>query len=143
MEIIEVQDDQEAGIDIAPLIDILFTLIIFFLVTTTFQELEKDEKIQLPQHGGASLVSKDRPLFINVLKDGSYSVGGEPVKDIDYLRVKLISRFKEKPNQKVVLRGDAKAYHEYTTKALEAVSQAGFPSAAIAWDTKPSSNPPQ
>lgn len=136
MEIIEVQDDQEAGIDIAPLIDILFTLIIFFLVTTTFQELEKDEKIQLPQHGGASLVSKDRPLFINVLKDGSYSVGGEPVKDIDYLRVKLISRFKEKPNQKVVLRGDKKAYHEYTTLALAAARQAGFPSAAIAWDTK-------
>tara|TARA_B100000959_G_scaffold246008_1_gene271105 strand:- start:116 stop:544 length:429 start_codon:yes stop_codon:yes gene_type:complete len=142
MEIIEVQDEEGAGIDIAPLIDILFTLIIFFLVTTEFQKMEKDKEIQLPQHGVTSLASKDRRFFINVLKDGRYSVGGETV-DLDYLRTKLISRFKEKPNQKVVLRGDAKAYHEYTTKALEAVSQAGFPSAAIAWDTKPSSNPPQ
>jgi biopolymer transport protein ExbD len=142
MEIIEVQDEEGAGIDIAPLIDILFTLIIFFLVTTEFQKLEKDKEIQLPQHGGASLASKDRRFFINVLKDGRYSVGGETV-DLDYLRTKLISRFKEKPNQKVVLRGDAKAYHEYTTKALEAVSQAGFPSAAIAWDIKPSSTLPQ
>ncbi len=142
MEIIEAQDEEGAGIDIAPLIDILFTLIIFFLVTTEFQKMEKDKEIQLPQHGVTSLASKDRRFFINVLKDGRYSVGGETV-DLDYLRTKLISRFKEKPNQKVVLRGDAKAYHEYTTKALEAVSQAGFPSAAIAWDTKPSSNPPQ
>ncbi len=142
MEIIEVQDEEGAGIDIAPLIDILFTLIIFFLVTTEFQKMEKDKEIQLPQHGVTSLASKDRRFFINVLKDGRYSVGGETV-DLDYLRTKLNSRFKEKPNQKVVLRGDAKAYHEYTTKALEAVSQAGFPSAAIAWDTKPSSNPPQ
>ena len=136
MEIIEVQDDQEAGIDMAPLIDILFTLIIFFLVTSTIQELEKDEKVQLPQHGGASLVSKDRPLFINVLKDGSYSVGGEPV-ELEYLRVKLISKFKEKPNQKVVLRGDAKAFHGQTTSALAAARDAGFSSANIAWDIRP------
>ena len=135
MEIIEVQDDQEAGIDMAPLIDILFTLIIFFLVTSTFQELEKDEEIQLPRHGGSCLVSKDRPFFINVLEDGSYSVGGETV-DLDQLEMKLISKFKENQNQKVVLRGDAKAYHEYTTSALAAARQAGFPSAAIAWDTK-------
>ena len=53
MKIIEVHDDQEGGIDIAPLVDILFTLIIFFLFTTTFEEQEKDKKIQLPPHGGS------------------------------------------------------------------------------------------
>lgn len=136
MKIIEVQEDQETGIDVAPLIDILFTLIIFFLVTSTFEEQEKEEKIQLPRHGGSSLASKDRPYFINVLSDGTYSVGGEIV-DLDHLQVKLNLKFEKKPNQKVVLRGDAKAFHGQTTSALAAAREAGFSSANIAWDTRP------
>ena len=136
MRIIEVQDVQDGGIDIAPLVDILFTLIIFFLVTTTFEELEKENKIQLPRHGGSSLVSKDRPYFINVLKDGTYSVGGEIV-DLVRLQGKLNTRFEERPNQRVVLRGDAKAYHGQTTLALAAARDAGFSSAYIAWDPRP------
>ncbi len=136
MKIIEVQEDQETGIDVAPLIDILFTLIIFFLVTSTFEEQEKEEKIQLPRHGGSSLASKDRPYFINVLSDGTYSVGGEIV-DLDHLQVKLNLKFEKKPDQKVVLRGDAKAFHGQTTSALAAAREAGFSSANIAWDTRP------
>ena len=135
MRTIKVQDDQEMGIDMAPLIDILFTLIIFFLVTTTFQDQEKDKNIQLPRHGGSSLVSRDRPYYINVLKDGSYTVDGETV-DLDHLQMKLMSKFKEEPDQRIVIRGDAKAYHEHTTSALAAASQAGFSSASIAWDIK-------
>jgi len=136
VKIIEVQEDQETGIDVAPLIDILFTLIIFFLVTSTFEEQEKEEKIQLPRHGGSSLASKDRPYFINVLSDGTYSVGGEIV-DLDHLQVKLNLKFEKKPDQKVVLRGDAKAFHGQTTSALAAAREAGFSSANIAWDTRP------
>ena len=136
MKIIEVQEDQETGIDVAPLIDILFTLIIFFLVTSTFEEQEKEEKIQLPRHGGSSLANKDRPYFINVLSDGTYSVGGEIV-DLDHLQVKLNLKFEKKPDQKVVLRGDAKAFHGQTTSALAAAREAGFSSANIAWDTRP------
>ena len=136
MKIIEVQEDQETGIDVAPLIDILFTLIIFFLVTSTFEDQEKEEKIQLPRHGGSSLASKDRPYFINVLSDGTYSVGGEIV-DLDHLQVKLNLKFEKKPDQKVVLRGDAKAFHGQTTSALAAAREAGFSSANIAWDTRP------
>jgi len=136
VKIIEVQEDQETGIDVAPLIDILFTLIIFFLVTSTFEEQEKEEKIQLPRHGGSSLACKDRPYFINVLSDGTYSVGGEIV-DLDHLQVKLNLKFEKKPNQKVVLRGDAKAFHGQTTSALAAAREAGFSSANIAWDTRP------
>ena len=136
MKIIEVQEDQETGIDVAPLIDILFTLIIFFLVTSTFEEQEKEEEIQLPRHGGSSLASKDRPYFINVLSDGTYSVGGEIV-DLDHLQVKLNLKFEKKPDQKVVLRGDAKAFHGQTTSALAAAREAGYSSANIAWDTRP------
>ena len=136
MKLIEIQEEAESRIDVAPLIDVLFTLIIFFLVTSTFEKEEKEEKVQLPRHGGSSLVNKERPFYINVLRDGTYRVQGETV-DLDHLQVKLITRRKEKPDQRVVIRGDAKAFHGQTTAALAAASQAGFPSANIAWDTSP------
>ncbi len=136
MKLIRAQDDEATGIDVAPLIDILFTLIIFFLVTTTFQEKEKDEEVRLPRQGGSSLVNKDRPFYINVLQDGTYSVGGEIVK-LDDLELKLKLRFEEKPDQKLVLRGDSKAFHGQTASALDVARRVGFSKASIAYDTRP------
>ena len=136
MKVIQAQDEEATGIDVAPLIDILFTLIIFFLVTTTFQEKEKEEEVRLPRQGGSSLVNKDRPFYINVLQDGTYSVGGEIVK-LDDLELKLKLRFEEKPDQKLVLRGDSKAFHGQTASALDVARRAGFTKASIAYDTRP------
>ena len=45
MKLIAPQEEVESRIDVAPLIDILFTLIIFFLVTSTFEKKEKEEKV--------------------------------------------------------------------------------------------------
>jgi biopolymer transport protein ExbD len=136
VKLIRAQDEEATGIDVAPLIDILFTLIIFFLVTTTFQEKEKEEEVRLPRQGGSSLVNKDRPFYINVLQDGTYSVGGEIVK-LDDLELKLKLRFKEKPDQKLVLRGDSKAFHGQTASALDVARRVGFSKASIAYDTRP------
>ena len=137
MKVIQTQDDQSMAIDVAPLIDILFTLIIFFLVTAEFEEKEKEEEIQLPRQGGSSLVNKDRPVYINVLQDGTYSVGGEIVKKLDDLELKLKLRFEEKPDQKLVLRGDSKAFHGQTASALDVARRVGFTKASIAYDTRP------
>tara|TARA_Y100001968_G_scaffold308992_1_gene328380 strand:+ start:210 stop:626 length:417 start_codon:yes stop_codon:yes gene_type:complete len=136
VKVIQAQDDQVTGIDVAPLIDILFTLIIFFLVTTTFQEEEKEEEIQLPRQGGSSLVNKNRPVYINVLQNGSYSVAGEVV-DLNNLEYKLKLRYEEKPDQKLVLRGDSKAFHGQIASALDIARRVGFTKASIAYDTRP------
>ena len=136
MKVIQAQDEEATGIDVAPLIDILFTLIIFFLVTTTFQDKEKEEEVRLPRQGGSSLVNKDRPFYINVLQDGTYSVGGDIVQ-LDDLELKLKLRFEEKPDQKLVLRGDSKAFHGQTASALDVARRAGFTKASIAYDTRP------
>jgi biopolymer transport protein ExbD len=136
VKVIQAQDEEATGIDVAPLIDILFTLIIFFLVTTTFQDKEKEEEVRLPRQGGSSLVNKDRPFYINVLQDGTYSVGGDIVQ-LDDLELKLKLRFEEKPDQKLVLRGDSKAFHGQTASALDVARRVGFTKASIAYDTRP------
>jgi biopolymer transport protein ExbD len=134
MKLIAPQEESESRSDVAPLIDILFTLIIFFLVTSVFEKEEKEDEVQLQRHGGSSLVNNKRSFYINVMQNGTYRVLGDEV-DLDELRVMLMARFKEKPEQPIVLRGDARALHGQTTAALAAASQAGFPSANIAWDT--------
>ena len=134
MKMIEAPETEESGLDVAPMIDILFTLIIFFLATTTFQAQEREEQIQLPRHGGSSISSKDRPFVINVTSDGTYIVRTETV-DLDHLRVLLKETFKDTPDRKVLIRGDADALHSQSTAALAACSAAGFAAAKIAWDT--------
>ena len=134
MKLIETQETQESGIDVAPMIDILFTLIIFFLATTTFQAQEREEQVQLPRHGGSSLSSKERPFIINVIRSGSYIVRDETV-DLDHLHVLLRETYADNPERKVLIRGDADALHGQTTAALAACSEARFPAANIAWDT--------
>lgn len=134
MKIIEANDDQQTGIDVAPLIDILFTLIIFFLMTTTFEEEEKAPEIQLPRHGGSSLAAKTRPFTINVTETGGFKVNNE-VYDLDRLETELKHLIQDNPEKKVVIRGDAMARHGQTTAALAAATRAGFTSANIAWDT--------
>ena len=134
MKMIEAPETDETGLDVAPMIDILFTLIIFFLATTTFQAQEREEQIQLPRHGGSSISSKDRPFVINVTRGGTYMVRPETV-DLDHLRVLLKETFQETPDRNVLIRGDADALHSQATAALAACSAAGFATAKIAWDT--------
>ena len=134
MKMIEAPETEEPGLDVAPMIDILFTLIIFFLATTTFQAQEREEQIKLPRHGGSSISSKDRPFVINVTRDGTYIIRTETV-DLDHLRVLLKETFQETPDRKVLIRGDADALHSQSTAALAACSAAGFSTAKVAWDT--------
>ena len=128
-------DKNTFDINVMPLIDILFTLIIFFLATATFQEQERDKNVQLPQLAGTSLSSAPRPLIINVTKEGAYIVHTQTM-DLARLKVILKNNLEKKPDQKVIIRGDANALHGKSTAALAACAEAGYASASIAWDTK-------
>ena len=129
-------EESPSDVNVMPLIDILFTLIIFFLATATFQEQEREKSIQLPRLSGPSLSSAPRPLIINVTKQGSYIVHTKTM-DLAQLRILLKNNLEKKPDQKVIIRGDAKALHGKSTAALAACAEAGYASASIAWDTKP------
>ena len=141
MKIRSVQSD-DTGINVMPLIDILFTLIIFFLATATFQEeqrIERDQKVKLAQLGGTSLSSPPESLIINVTKEGVYKVqiGQSTIETDAFSRLKevLKQNHETKPGLQVVIRGDEKASFGQGSAALAACVQAGVKSADIAWDT--------
>jgi biopolymer transport protein ExbD len=133
---------EDSGINVMPLIDILFTLIIFFLATATFQEeqrVERDQEIKLAQLGGTSLSSPPESLIINVTKDGNFRVqlgnATFETQTLAKLEEVLKQHHDAQPDLRVIIRGDEKASFGRGSAALSASQKAGFKKRAIAWDT--------
>lgn len=107
----EVEADRRERLEmnLTPMIDVVFLLIIFFMVATKFAEIERDTAVNPPTAENAQPVTAaPRELIVNVLKDGRYTVNGYeyPLKDLEALIAQAV---KENPNQAVVVRGDRRA----------------------------------
>lgn len=115
----------EPSIELTPIIDMVFLLLIFFLVATTFQQAEREMQIVLPEteHGGPiSLALRD--LVINVAADGSVVVGGRAV-DLPTLDRIVQDALQVSSDQKVTVRGDASASYEAIVRVLDVCKGAG------------------
>jgi biopolymer transport protein ExbD len=67
-----------SSLSMTPLIDVIFLLLIFFLVATKFAEEERDLQLQLPEASEAMpLISQPKAIMINIVSDGRYYVGGQ------------------------------------------------------------------
>ena len=123
--------------EMTPLIDIMFTLIIFFLATATFQEEERDIAINVPSNtSGTTLSSEPRVIVINVKKDGSYKMGDKAMK-LDQIRIKLREEVQKDANQKVLVRGDGDALHKHVAAAVAAAKGAGVIESHIGYKAEP------
>ena len=118
--------------ELTPLIDILFTLIIFFLATSTFQEEENPEDINLPDSTNRPPSKQQKFLVINIDKDGRFRLGSSSVK-FNVLKQALEREHKANPQTKVKIRGDHDALHGNVSKVLLACKNAGFTTANIAY----------
>ena len=123
--------------EMTPLIDIMFTLIIFFLATATFQEEERDIAINVPSNtSGTTLSSEPRVIVINVKKDGSYKMGDKAMK-LDQIRIKLREEVQKDAGQKVLVRGDGDALHKHVAAAVAAAKGAGVIESHIGYKAEP------
>ena len=120
-------------INITPLIDVVFILLIFFMVTTTFQR-EADLAINLPQASKESEAQKDLPLEIVITAQGRYFVAGQELVNGRLETVKqalkqIASGHKDKP---LVVRADASTPHQFVVTAMDAAAQVGLVRLSIA-----------
>ena len=123
--------------EMTPLIDIMFTLIIFFLATDTFQEEERDIAINVPSNtSGTTLSSEPRVIVINVKKDGSYKMGDKAM-NLDQIRIKLREEVQKDSDQKVLVRGDGDALHKHVAAAVAAAKGAGVIESHIGYKADP------
>jgi len=124
-------------INISSLLDVMFILIIFFLVTTTFKNLEMDQQVNLPAEAEGKPLGETEPVIvINVRKSNAYLMMGKQVT-IEEMSAAIQEAIKENPGKKVLIRADQEALHGYVAKAVATCRHAGIAEANIGYDWKP------
>ena len=126
---------ERPSVNVTPLVDMMFILIIFFLVTTQFQREERDIQVNLPEtRAGETLSSTARSLVvINVRRDGSYVVRGKTISP-DALRQMIGEAAGANPDQRVLVRADKQALHGYVAAAVSLCKQSGIHRANIGYE---------
>lgn len=121
-------------IDITPMVDIMFTLIIFFLATTTFEREELDVKVKLPEAAReATLGEAPKALVINVREDGSYHMSNRQMT-LAEVQQAIVEARAEQLSTKVLVRGDRHALHGHVAAAVLAAKRAGVTEANIGYE---------
>ncbi len=127
------EDGSLEGIDTSSLVDIMFILIVFFLVSSSFHEEERDIRVNLPESDpDMTLSSAVKVLVISVNREGRYYLGNVS-KDIESLQEALIAAMETNPEQRVLIRGDRDARHGDVAAALAACRKAGISEANIGY----------
>ena len=118
---------EELSINITPLIDVVFLLLIFFMITTTFNR-ENRLQLTLPKTQVELMKSQPAQIEIVIAKDGKYTVNGRGLLDrrTETLRQVLELESQGDLNIPILLIADAEATHQSVITVMDAVGQSGF-----------------
>ncbi len=121
-------------VDLTPLIDVVFLLLIFFMVSTTFRQEEAALQVELPDARTAAGNDEERRLEITVSAQGQVMVGQIPVaaQDRRALLATLASMSTRPTNTPLVIRADQLAPHGVVVQVMDAAAEAGFTRVGIA-----------
>lgn len=113
------------ALDMTPMIDMVFNLLIFFLVASSFQQAERELNIALPFASSAAPISAQlRNLVINVDADGRIVISGRALST-DELREMVQQAVAANPQQKVTVRGDRATAYANVVTVLDICKHAG------------------
>ncbi len=111
-----------AAINIAPLVDVVFLLVIFFAVSTTFLETA-GLKLELPS-SSSTAPRESRELTVLLGEDGTLSFDGEII-DREALGVRLRAALERSERKLVVLRADRSARHGEVVGVMDVIRESG------------------
>ncbi len=120
-------------INVTPLIDVVFLLLIFFMVTTTFSR-ETRLLINLPEANVEAAENIPLQIELLVARDGSYSINGKALVNsrIETLVRSLEIESAGDRSLPVLLIADAEATHQSVVTAMDGIGQSGFTRLTIA-----------
>jgi biopolymer transport protein ExbD len=113
--------------ELTPMIDMLFALLMFFMVCSQFAIAERNMHVELPSGSAAlPLTAKPKEIFINIDRSGRYFVHGREIHQPE-LAVLLRTAATDNPaNQAVVIRADKRAAWDFVATAMRLCNQAGI-----------------
>ena len=131
-------ENAPATIHLAPMIDVVFLLLIFFIVTWSFARFEKELGISVPS-ADESQDPRRRigEQLINVTRDGRVVVNSVDMEDDELLEA-LQAVAALRPDQSIILRGDRMAAYEYIVRVLNICHKAKIYNVSFATTQKPS-----
>lgn len=121
------------GLNLTPLIDVVFLLLIFFMVTTTFSK-ETGLMIKLPEASGMPVVEMPDMLDLVISSDGDYSLNGKGLinREIGTIMAALNDPSAGDISVPLIITADANSSHQSVITALDAASKLGFNTLHIA-----------
>ncbi|ADZ91240.1 ExbD/TolR family protein [Marinomonas mediterranea] len=123
------QKIEDVQINLTPLIDVVFLLLIFFMVSTTFKQ-STELTIDLPSASSdAPSLNAQDPIEITITSDGQYVINGQTL--VNEQVSTLVQGIKETANEKtddmpLVITADAQAPYELVLRVYDAASQLGI-----------------
>ncbi len=121
------QRTEDEGINLTPLIDVVFLLLIFFMVSTTFTK-RTQLSVDLPEAVGEQNSELPKQIEITIAADGSYAVNDQVLVNNKVETLKTAITKLSEGNNKVplVITADAKTPHQAVVQAMDAAGQLGF-----------------
>lgn len=124
---------EDPAINLTPLIDVVFLLLIFFMVTTTFTR-DTRLTVNLPEADANSSESLPDQIEVTVSEAGRFSVNGEVLSNSQpgTLGDAILQAAQRDRSRPVLLVADAEATHQSVVTAMDAIGRAGFSRLSIA-----------
>tara|TARA_Y100000588_G_scaffold311767_1_gene338050 strand:+ start:116 stop:535 length:420 start_codon:yes stop_codon:yes gene_type:complete len=118
---------EEPDVIITPLIDVVFLLLIFFMVSTTFQR-DSALTIELPEASSDTSTQSENPIDISVDVQGRYYVNGFQLINSQLKTVKqaMIDAADGRDSPQILINADANAPYQSVITLMDAASQLGF-----------------
>jgi len=137
MKALNTQED-EFTLPMTPLLDVVFLLLVFFLVSTSFVKPEKSIDIKLPTaEQAARPAPEQQTLIVNVRETGVMVVEGRVLTGYDDLIRTLRRAQKSNPGGGIVIRGDRRVFHNDVVRVMNATLEVGIEDMHIAvFDTE-------
>jgi len=134
-------EDDEVHIDLTSLIDVVFMLLIFFMVTTTFVK-DASLKIRLPEANAQPSQSDNKGVRVAIDKDGRYLVNDKALIDNKpgSLQEALRSERGDQSGTQLIVRADGQASHQSVVTLMDVAGQLGFADIVIE-TTRPAQEP--
>ncbi|WP_086480492.1 ExbD/TolR family protein [Oceanospirillum sanctuarii] len=117
------RSSEPVSLNLTPLIDVVFLLLIFFMVSTTFDQ-SSELDLQLPEAVNGQSSDQATSLKVEVPESGPIYLNGEAVEDL----AQSLERFLEAETvpERVVVIADERARHGQVTQVLDALAGAGL-----------------